>query len=123
MAALGGPTSPTASAPAAPPPDVWPPGGPPAPPAGAPAAPPQSAWQPAPAAGAPAAPPQSEAEALCAELSARDDLRRAPDVIDAALELLQKWPSSYGGGNACVNLITAQLIRIFNVPNLILSHY
>ena len=59
MAALGGPTSPTASAPAAPPPDVWPPGGPPAPPAGAPAAPPQSAWQPAPAAGAPAAPPQS----------------------------------------------------------------
>ena len=38
MAALGGPTSPTASAPAAPPPDVWPPGGPPAPPAGAPAA-------------------------------------------------------------------------------------
>ena len=59
MAALGGPTSPTASAPAAPPPDVWPPGGPPAPPAGAPAAPPQSAWQPAPATGAPAAPPQS----------------------------------------------------------------
>ena len=53
MAAVGGPTSPTASAPAAPPPDVWPPGGPPAPPAGAPAAPPQSAWQPAPAAGAP----------------------------------------------------------------------
>ena len=38
-----------------------------------------------------AAPPQSEAEALCAQLSARDDLRRAPDVIDAALELLQKW--------------------------------
>jgi len=39
---------------------------------------------------------------------------------EGQLKLLQTWPSSYGGGIACVNLITAQLIRIFNIPNLIL---
>ena len=53
-----------------------------------------------------AAPPQSEAEALCAELSARDDLRRAPDVIDAALELLQKWLQRRRAGAAAIGFVT-----------------
>ena len=53
-----------------------------------------------------AAPPQSEAEALCAALSGRDDLRRAPDVIDAALELLQKWLQRRRAGAAAISFVT-----------------
>ena len=53
-----------------------------------------------------APPPQSEAEALCAQLSARDDLRRAPDVIDAALELLQKWLQRRRAGAAAIGFVT-----------------
>ena len=64
-----------------------------------------------------AAPPQSEAEALCAELSARDDLRRAPDVIDAALELLQKWLQRRRAGAAAIGVTRAddgrrELLRV-----------
>ena len=43
---------------------------------------------------------------LCAELSARDDLRRAPDVIDAALELLQKWLRRRRAGAAAISFVT-----------------
>lgn len=35
---------------------------------------------------------------------------------EAQLQAITEWPASYGGGPMCVNLITAQLIRIINLP-------
>ncbi|KAL4452973.1 hypothetical protein ABPG73_012917 [Tetrahymena malaccensis] len=35
---------------------------------------------------------------------------------ESQLKALNEWPSSYGGGMMCVHLITAQLLRIFNLP-------
>lgn len=36
-------------------------------------------------------------------------------LAEKQIQALYEWPSSNGGGTLCVHLITAQLLRIFNL--------
>ena len=37
-------------------------------------------------------------------------------IKDSQLSTLQEWPNFAGGGVSAINLVTAQILRIFNLP-------